>query len=52
MSGMVLSFEKETLRNLAGQELQMQTLLQPMDPAGLEEINGGSILSGIASGIR
>ncbi len=49
MSVSTLAFEKETLRNLAGPELYMQTSLEPLDGGAMEEINGGSILSAIAS---
>ncbi len=51
MSMHVLSFERETLRNLAGPDLQMETLIAPLEGVVMEEINGGSILSAIASGI-
>lgn len=49
MSTVTLEFERETVRNLAGPELFMQTALEPMDAAGLEEINGGSLIGGLIS---
>ncbi|MEM6793529.1 MAG: hypothetical protein AAF725_06075 [Acidobacteriota bacterium] len=51
MSARSLNFEKETLRNLAGPELYMQTNLQPLGRNELEQINGGGWLGEIVSGI-
>lgn len=45
-----LILEKETLLRIAGPELYMQTGLQPLGAATMEDINGGSIISAAVSG--
>jgi hypothetical protein len=51
MQAIALDFDKEILRNLAGPELVLQTGFEPLETAGLADVNGGSLLSAVVSAV-